>query len=129
MPTVQPTCRTSVTGANPQTAILHQFRLLIIASTKSHTCVKNENLFIFHLILWQNRLIFGIFPKNQQISEFRKMFRKFSSENFSSEFYIFRNSDRNSGMIPITVGISERKFSELKSEGATEPKRIHRNPA
>ena len=47
MPTVQPACRTSVTGANPQTAILHQFRSLIIASTKSHTCVKNEILFFY----------------------------------------------------------------------------------
>ena len=46
------------------------------------------------------------------------MFRKFSSEIFSSEFFIFRNSDRNSGTFPITVGISEWKVSEMKSEGA-----------
>jgi hypothetical protein len=64
--------------------------------------------------------IFGIFSEMYNISEFRFLFRKLFSENFVSEFKKNRNSDRKSEMFLIPVGISEQKFSESKSEGATE---------
>ena len=64
--------------------------------------------------------IFGIYSELYENSEFRFMFRKIFSEIFSSEFQKNRKSDRNSEAFPIPVGISDQKFSESKSEGATE---------